>query len=112
MGRAKDRSSRRWVVARVAARAWQVVAGHDVFLSYSRSDGLLYARELRRLLANRDVFLDEQQLEPGSDLPGRVRRAARNCSAMVVLVSPGALGKSDWILREIQFADRSPLRPS
>lgn len=89
---------------RAAAGFWQLLVGHDVFISYSRSDAKPYARALRTKLGSCDVFLDEQRLEPGSLLPRRVRRAVRGSSVVAVLVTPGAVAKSDWILEEVKHA--------
>ena len=97
--------------------AWlsQLVVGHDLFISYSRSDAHDYVRALADQLAHpptrANVFLDERQLEPGAALPGRLRRAARSASVMVVVVSPGAIDRSAWIRTEIEHARASALRP-
>lgn len=96
---------------RAAAWLWQVVVGHDVFISYSRSDAAPYARALKAALVGRSVFVDTQQLEPGSVLARRVGRAARTSSVMLVLLSEGAVKRPDWIRRELAHAAGSALRP-
>ena len=58
---------------------WQLVSGHDIFISYSRTDAFMYAEQLYGSLTRKHVntFLDEAKLEAGSLLPRRIRRAAR-----------------------------------
>ena len=69
------------------------VFGYDVFVSYSRKDGMTYAQQLEKdLLRNRlRCFLDSEEMPPGESLHLSLRGALRRSSAIVLVASPGAL---------------------
>ncbi len=66
----------------------------DIFISYRRGDsradaGRVYDR-LSHHFGPDCVFMDVDDIEPGQDFAGALRKALENCGALVVLVSP------DW----------------
>ena len=72
-----------------------------VFISYSHSDAgiaRLLAKDLKGIGV--DSFLDEKDITLGDPIPQKVSHGLRNCSALVVILSPGSL-KSQWVPFEI-----------
>src|SRR4051794_38142950 len=69
------------------------IFGYDVFVSYSRKDGLIYAQRLEDdLLRSRlRCFLDSVEMPPGESLHLSLSGALRRSSALVIVASPGAL---------------------
>lgn len=69
--------------------------GYDVFISYSRKDGLAYAQALARRLAekptNLHVFFDQWASPPEGKLPLRLLWALRRSRLLVLIATPGAL---------------------
>ena len=55
-------------------------------------------RPIRRPL--RPVFLDEDELVPGGDLPGRIRDGLESSHYLIVICSPSAR-QSQWVNREV-----------
>lgn len=103
---------------RLRVRGWaaslrQLVLGWDVFISYSRSDGGAYARNLRKALSQRGVsaFLDDRDLNLGDELAPRLRRAAQLCSLFAPLITAGATAHPRWVRLEAEAAATSWLRP-
>jgi hypothetical protein len=76
----------------------------QIFVSHSSKDDQR-GRDLRALLLqklqdrSRDVFLDEDDLQPGDLWRPKVYRALAECDGAVLLLSPPAL-ESDWVQRE------------
>lgn len=75
-----------------------------LFLSHAWVNKAL-ARRLARRLGHRglEIWLDEEQMEPGDALPGRIRQAIQSCSHLLVLLTK-ASANSRWVQREITFA--------
>jgi hypothetical protein len=75
-----------------------------LFLSHAWVNKAL-ARRVARRLGHRgfEVWLDEQQMQPGEALPGRIRQAIQSCSHLLVLLTKTS-ANSKWVLREITFA--------
>lgn len=66
--------------------------GYDVFISYSRSDGLRYAQTLYVALNERGLapFIDVVGTSPGQSTPTLVLRRLRRSSMLVLVCSTGA----------------------
>jgi hypothetical protein len=77
-------------------------AGYDVFLSYSRADGVA-ADGLRTRLreAGLKAFLDRYALPAGKPWQPELEAALGTCRALVVLLGPAGIG--GWQHREIQL---------
>ena len=58
------------------------IFGYDIFVSYSRKDGMTYAHKLEK---------DSEEMPPGENLHSSLRGALRRSSALVLVASPGAL---------------------
>jgi WD40 repeat protein len=90
------------------SRTWhslvRFVSGPDLFLSYSRADGAVYAAGLAARLGQRDLdfhcFLDQWDAPPGRRVPRRALRALRR-STMLVVVGTSAAAQSKAVHREI-----------
>ncbi len=78
---------------------------HNIFISYAHSDGD-QAERLVKAMGDLNVagWLDETDIAAGAPISSALRNALRNSSAVVVLLSPGAL-ESQWVLFEIGAAD-------
>lgn len=77
-----------------------------VFISYSKQD-IDFARHLRRLLAAQgfSVWLDESRLAPSSRWWTEIESNIERSAALIVIMSPHARD-SDWVEREILYAER------
>jgi len=97
---------------RLFALVGQLFVGHDVFISYSRTDASELARSLHVALVARKltVFLDDGKLEAGAALSSRLERAARFSSVCAVFVTRGAIEHPTWIGTEVRAATTSWLR--
>lgn len=87
--------------------------GHDVFISYSRADGLAFASSLAFKLgaSKASAYADVFGSEPAAKTPADVLRALRGAKVLVVLCTPGAL-RSAAVLDEIrQFPAGRPVVP-
>ena len=81
---------------------YRYIFGDDIFVSYARADGLLYAQGLASELAASGFScrIDLWQTEPGARLPHKIRRAVRN-SSLLVVVGTAASSQSEAIGQEI-----------
>ena len=79
-----------------------IVTGH-VFISYSRRDGEYVAR-LAAFLRERDVplWLDDQ-IDLGTRWTTVIQGQIETCAAFVLIMTPEA-ATSDWVTREIHYA--------
>lgn len=77
-----------------------------VFISYSKQD-IDFARHLRRLLVAQgfSVWLDESRLAPSSRWWTEIESNIERSAALIVIMSPHARD-SDWVEREILYAER------
>ncbi len=75
--------------------------GRRVFISYSRVDQEI-ASALSALLKSLaiDHFLDQKNIDWGSDITHEVKAGLRDCSHLLLVVSPASL-KSSWVAYEI-----------
>ena len=89
----------------VLASAWQDVIAPRVFVSYSRKDGLEFARRLQALLEAEGLSLyrDLNDLEGGEDWWRQVEAAIRSVEHVVLVLSPAAL-RSPYVAREWKLA--------
>lgn len=89
----------------------------DIFISYRRNDGYLFANLLASKLTELgySVFYDREDLVIGEDFPERLHQAVLECNDFISVVTPmyfgaeqnGALRISDpedWVHREISLA--------
>lgn len=85
--------------------------GRQVFLAYSRKDAEFMRRLRADLLAEGiDVWVDDQDLEPGTLLWQRaIQRAIRTAQCMIAVLSPEAC-ESEWVNSEITLAKKRHLR--
>ena len=60
---------------------------YDIFISYARSDGQPYARQLRDQLRQLDFtcFLDDDEIQAGDQLRGALKRSLHASAALVVV---------------------------
>ncbi|MDT5268353.1 MAG: hypothetical protein QOH49_539 [Acidobacteriota bacterium] len=74
----------------------------DVFISYSRRDGALYAAGLADKLTEKGLscFIDKLGTEPNHDLPDSLRKKIRNCTVFV-LVGTEKAARSKFVEKEI-----------
>src|SRR4051794_9433937 len=77
--------------------------GYDFFISYCWADGRAYALILNAELKKRGFrsFLDSEDYEKGSDWRTEGRRALKQSSRMLLVLTPGSIG-SEPVSREIQ----------
>jgi len=76
------------------------------FISYSREDTVLQQKVIRGLRSRGlNVWVDTENLVPGSPEWERIiERAIRGAAGVVVLLSPNS-NNSEWVRREISFAE-------
>ena len=81
------------------------------FLSYSREDAHLQQRVITGLRARGlDVWVDIENLIPGSPAWEReIERSIRAAAGVIVLLSPDS-NNSEWVRREISFAEQNSKR--
>jgi TIR domain len=92
---------RTWMSVR---RLADFVFGYDFFISYKQDDGHHYPRGLAGALGKEGfkAFLDESGYSPGDDLLLNTRRRVRMSSYLLLIGRPGALTRSDWVVREVE----------
>jgi WD40 repeat protein len=99
-------------VRRLPPVEWLVsyLFGDDVFISYSRRDGIRYAEQLAHRLsdAGYSVRMDLWETEPGKQTPEKVMRALRRSRTLVVVATPGAL-QSPNVSEELAFYKKTHL---
>ena len=85
------------------AFAWSAILGHDIFISYRRSDGSAYAEKLWRDLKSAGLtpFLDRDETPGGAQLTPTLVRALRKSRMLVVLLTPDVLD-SEWVQQEVE----------
>lgn len=76
--------------------------GDDIFISYSRADGVTYATGLADLLAghNFSCRFDQWGTEPGKEMPASLKDALRR-SALLVLVGSEGAAQSTHVAQEV-----------
>lgn len=78
------------------------LSGDDVFISYSRKDGSLYAAGLADKLTEKNLscFIDRLGSEPGHELPNSLKKRIKACSIFVLVASENA-AQSESVHMEI-----------
>jgi hypothetical protein len=78
------------------------LSGDDVFISYSRKDGALYAAGLADKLTEKKLscFIDKLGTEPNHDLPPSLKKKIKNCTVFV-LVGTEKATQSEFVKKEI-----------
>jgi TIR domain len=78
------------------------LSGDDVFISYSRRDGALYAAGLADKLTEKKLscFIDKLGTEPNHDLPPSLKKKIKNCTVFV-LVGTEKATQSEFVKKEI-----------
>lgn len=75
-----------------------------VFISHAQQDAALAGRVAQALQSDGlDVWDAESNLLPGDNWAAEIGRALEESEAMVVLLTPSALG-SRWVMREMEYA--------
>lgn len=79
--------------------------GLKVFLCHGSEDKAV-VRELYAKLRSYGItpWLDEEDILPGQDWDGEIRRAVRASDAILVCLSSTSAGKSGYLQKEIRFA--------
>jgi len=79
--------------------------GH-LFISYSKKD-IAFARHLRQRLEAQGfaVSIDEQILDPGERWWREIEKSITAADAVIVVMSPNSAA-SDWVERELLYAER------
>ena len=92
--------------------------GYDVFLSFALGPAPRgshsYASDLARRLEQRDftVFFSEEEMPPGEQLDGGLRKALLRSRALVVISNRGTLQDPRWVRKEVEeFRRGRPGRP-
>lgn len=78
---------------------------HQLFLSYSHSDRIMAQRLAAGLEAGGHALWFDDGLHPGERWLQRLTQAARDCAALLVLMSPAA-ERSPWVEMELAIAFR------
>ncbi len=78
------------------------LSGDDVFISYSRKDGALYAAGLADKLTEKNLscFIDKLGTEPNHDLPPSLKKKIKNCTVFVLIGTEKA-AQSEFVGKEI-----------
>jgi WD40 repeat protein len=76
--------------------------GDDVFVSYSRRDGALYAAGIADKLTERNLscFIDKLGVEPNHNLPSSLIKKIQSCKVFVLIGTEGA-STSNFVAQEI-----------
>ena len=71
----------------------RLIFGDDIFISYARADGSLYAVGLADELTKRSFscFIDQLGAEPSERVPASLKSRLRGCTVMVLVGTPRAL---------------------
>ncbi len=82
---------------------------YDVFISYRRSDGEEYAKELYKELTNKGlrVFFDSKKMEHGKDFPSQLKCNVKNTPNYILIATPDVFkfrDGEDWVRTEIEIA--------
>jgi transcriptional regulator with XRE-family HTH domain len=85
----------------------------DFFISYAHSDATDNAEWMASVLrdAGYDVWFDQWELSPGSNLATQIREGIESSVASFVILSP-AYANAEWSSRELEMIQQSPLRHS
>jgi hypothetical protein len=83
-------------------RLFSRLSGDDIFISYSRKDGSLYAAGLADELTEKNFscFIDKLGTKPDHDLPPDLIRKIKNCSILIIVGTEKA-ARSTFIQKEI-----------
>ena len=84
----------------------KLLFGHDIFISYSRRDGLDYSYKLADRFISRgyDCYIDQiNSTTPGNSIPNNILRALKRSTSLLVVGSPQA-GLSKSVEEEISVA--------
>lgn len=93
---------------------------YDIFISYRREDGAIFAEALSNNLIEKGyrVFFDKRELRPGCNFPDELKNNILNSKEFIAIVSDlyfantkiGInIGESDdWVHKEIKYALKNP----
>ena len=86
-------------------RLWRFLFGDDIFVSYSRADGAVYAAGLANELSARGFAckLDQWGSQPGKEIPAPLRAALRRSSLLVLVASPAAAASEQVANEVVEF---------
>jgi hypothetical protein len=90
-------------VIRLLAQISQYFAGDDVFISYSRTDGVIYTQGLAAELARHGFScrIDLYDTDTSADIPARLKNVTKSSYLLLVVGSPAAC-QSRFVQLEIQ----------
>ena len=90
---------------RAFERLWRFLFGDDIFVSYSRADGAVYAAGLANELTARRFAckLDQWGSQPGKEIPAPLRAALRRSSLLVLVASPAAAASEQVANEVVEF---------
>lgn len=93
-------------VSSLLARPFKFLFGNDIFISYSRADGINYAEGLASQLAKRNFScsLDLWETTPGKEMPAKLKRAVRWSKMLVIIGTGAAAGSPNCELEIVEFA--------
>ncbi|HZF10875.1 MAG TPA: TIR domain-containing protein [Thermoanaerobaculia bacterium] len=77
------------------------IFGEDIFVSYSRSDGMDYALTVAAGLKGLVCYLDQLDTQPGEQIPHRVLRRLESSTVLVLLATPAA-ASSTAVAQEVK----------
>jgi hypothetical protein len=81
----------------------KTIFGYDLFISYSRTDGLDYAYAIAQYLLSHgyECYIDQlSSISPGAELPPNIRDAVK-CSTALVLIGSEGTQASDPVAKEV-----------
>jgi formylglycine-generating enzyme required for sulfatase activity len=83
-----------------------------IFLSYASEDRAI-AEQLSLALAEQghDVFFDREDLPPGEEFHGRIRRAIETSDLFIFLASANALDPGSYTINELDIAEKTWRNP-
>src|SRR5215217_8787307 len=84
-----------------------------IFLSYASEDRAI-AEQISLALAEQghDVFFDREDLPPGEEFHGRIRRAIEGSDLLIFLVSAKALDAGSYTISELDIAEKTWPNPA
>lgn len=88
--------------ANCMAQAIRFVLGDDIFISYSRKDGLEYSLALATSLEGLKCFIDQYETLPGESIPEVVTRHLQRATVLVLVGTPEAV-QSAAVLTELEL---------
>ena len=98
------------LIDEVLANLWLRRRQRKIFISYKRDDSEGIAQQITQHFRERrfDVFLDTSAIDYGADFQRELMSWLNDTDLVLLLLSP-RIGKSTWVLKEVEFAQRSQI---